>query len=48
MSEIIQLFTAFALLHIAVAFSNRSDKYFDDVIMFASFSDKKGAVGTTP
>ena len=39
-SDIIQLFTAFGLLHIVIALSNKSDKYLDDVIIFASFSDK--------
>ena len=39
MSDIIQLFTAFGLLHIFIAPSNKSDRYFDDVIIFASFSD---------
>ena len=38
-SDIIQLFTAFGLLHTFIALSNKSDKYFDAVIIFASFSD---------
>ena len=40
MSDIIQLFTAFGLLHTFIALSNKSDKYFDAVIILASFSDK--------
>ena len=36
-SDIIQLFTAFGLLHTLTAPSNKSDKYFEEVKSFASF-----------
>ena len=38
-SEIIQLLTALWFPHISDAFSNKSDKCFDAVIIPASFSD---------
>ena len=37
-SEIIQLLTAFLFPHILLASSNKSDKYFELVIIFASLS----------
>ena len=36
-SEIIQLLTALGSLHTLIAPSNKSDRYFEDVIKFASF-----------
>ena len=36
-SDIIQLFTAFGLLHTLTAPSNKSDKYFEEVKSFASW-----------
>ena len=36
-SDIIQLFTAFGLLHTFIVSSNKSDKYLDDVNILASF-----------
>src|SRR5699024_2508441 len=38
-SDIIQLFTAFGLLQTFIVSSNKSDKYLEDVIIPASFSD---------